>query len=68
MEDLNSQSADRTVYIKTIAVSDLPREIRVQAQGLEQLYAVHNADGEQLALVGDRSLAFSLARDLLWPN
>lgn len=62
MQDMNSQSVDRTVYVKTIAVSDLPREVRDQAQGLDQLYAVHNAEGEQLALVGDRKLAFSLAR------
>ena len=55
--------ADRTVYVKTIAVTDLPREVRDQAEGLEQLYAVHNADGQQLALVGDRKLAFDLARE-----
>lgn len=55
--------ADRTVYVKTIAVSDLPREVRDQAEGLEQLYAVHNSDGQQLALVGDRKLAFHLARE-----
>jgi len=55
--------ADRTVYVKTIAVTDLPREVCDQAEGLVQLYAVHNADGQQLALVGDRKLAFDLARE-----
>lgn len=54
---------DRTVYVKTIAVTDLPREVRDQAEGLERLYAVHDADGQQLALVGDRKLAFDLARE-----
>jgi hypothetical protein len=54
---------DRTVYVKTIAVTDLPREVREQAEGLDQLYAVHNSDGQQLALVGDRKLAFDLARE-----
>lgn len=54
---------DRTVYVKTIAVTDLPREVRDQAEGLDQLYAVHDADGQQLALVGDRKLAFDLARE-----
>ncbi len=62
MQDMNSQTGDRTVYVKTIAVSDLPREVRDQAEGLEQLYAVHDAMGQQLALVGDRKLAFTLAR------
>lgn len=55
--------ADRTVYVKTIAVTDLPREVRDQAEGLKQLYSVHDADGQQLALVGDRKLAFVLARE-----
>jgi len=54
---------DRTVYVKTILVTDLPREVRDQAEGLEQLYAVHDATGQQLALVGDRKLAFDLARE-----
>lgn len=64
MEAMNTQeTGDRTVYVKTIAVTDLPREVRDQAEGLELLYAVHNAQGQQLALVGDRKLAFTLARE-----
>ncbi len=64
METMNTQeTGDRTVYVKAIAVTDLPREVRDQAEGLELLYAVHNSDGQQLALVGDRKLAFSLARE-----
>ncbi|MCX7566993.1 DUF1150 family protein [Sulfitobacter sp. F26169L] len=64
MEDLvMTGPQDRTVYVKTIAVTDLPREVRDQAEGLEQLYAVHDAQGQQLALVGDRKLAFDLARE-----
>lgn len=50
------------VYVKAIDVADLPREVRDQAEGLEQLYAVHDAEGTQLALVADRNLAFTLAR------
>jgi len=64
METMNTQeTGDRTVYVKTIAVTDLPREVRDQAEGLELLYAVHDAQGQQLALVGDRKLAFTLARE-----
>lgn len=64
MEDTSmTQVQDRTVYVKTIAVTDLPREVRDQAEGLEQLFAVHDAKGQQLALVGDRDLAFHLARE-----
>ncbi len=64
MDNLEATSGtDRTVYVKTIAVTDLPREVREQAEGLEQLYAVHDAQGQQLALVGNRKLAFELARE-----
>lgn len=63
MEETMTHLQDRTVYVKTIAVSDLPQEVREQAEGLKKLYAVHDSEGQQLALVGDRKLAFSLARD-----
>ena len=50
------------VYVRAIKVDDLPAELRDQAEGLETIYAVHNAEGAQLALVRDRKLAYSLAR------
>lgn len=51
------------VYIRAIPMTELPEEIREQAPDLDQLYAVHGPDGERLALVRDRRLAFSLARE-----
>ncbi|MBT8411263.1 MAG: DUF1150 domain-containing protein [Octadecabacter sp.] len=53
---------DRVVYVKPVAVADLPDEVRQQAGDVEQLFAVHDSDGQQLALVADRALAFVLAR------
>ena len=50
------------VYVRPVAVADLPEEIRARAFGKEHVYAVHNAEGERLALVKDRKLAFFLAR------
>lgn len=50
------------VYVKPVAVADLPEDVRAEAGELTQLYAVHDADGQQLALVADRKLAFVLAR------
>ena len=50
------------VYIRAVAVADLPDELRDKAQGIDQLYAVCRENGEQLALVADRNLAFVLAR------
>ena len=52
----------KIVYVREVAVVDLPDEVRQQAMGAETVYAVHNADGERLALVKDRHMAFALAR------
>jgi hypothetical protein len=51
------------VYVKPVLVSDLPADVRKEVGDLEQLFAVHNAKGEQLALVANRKLAFHLARE-----
>ena len=50
------------VYIRPVAVAELPSEVQEAAMGATQLYAVHSAEGERLALVKDRRLAFLLAR------
>ncbi|MBB95708.1 MAG: hypothetical protein CML68_14100 [Rhodobacteraceae bacterium] len=50
------------VYVKTVEVADLPEEVQAEAEGLDQIYAVHDAEGQQLALVADRKMAFVLAR------
>ncbi len=52
----------RVVYVRPVAVADLPEDIRREAGGIDTLYAVHDTDGERLALVRDRDLAFVLAR------
>ena len=51
-----------TVYVRRVAMDSLPDEVREQAAGLDSLYAVHGIDGERLALVKDRDMAFFLAR------
>lgn len=57
-----SAPKDFTVYVRPVAVRDLPEDIREQANGAETLYAVHSTDGARLALVKDRADAFVLAR------
>lgn len=55
-------SDDRIVYVRPVDVADLPFDIRAQAEGLTRIYAVHRGDGERLALVADKGMAFALAR------
>lgn len=52
----------RIVYVRPVNVADLPAEVQAQIGGLKTIYAVHDADGDRLALVRDRRLAFALAR------
>lgn len=60
--DFGPEAGDRIVYVRPVAVADLPEELREQAMGLETIYAVHDASGERLVLVKDRKLAFIVAR------
>lgn len=57
-----SDAKRRIVYVKAVAVTDLPEELRATASGRDRIYSVHTEDGEQLALVADRALAYVLAR------
>lgn len=47
------------VYVREVAPDDLPDELK----GTDaRLYALHDADGNRLALTPDRRQAFALAR------
>ena len=60
--DFGDDGENPIVYVRPVKVADLPDEIRQQAMGVDTLYAVHDANGAQLALVKDRRLAYVLAR------
>ena len=55
-------NGDRIVYVRPVLVSDLPEEIRLQAGGLQTIWSVHRPNGDRVALVADRSMAFALSR------
>lgn len=54
--------APNIVYVRKVETADLPADVRDQAETAGDIYAVHNIDGERLALVQGRELAFVLAR------
>ena len=60
--DLSQLDEGRTVYVRPVKAEDLPEDVREQVGGLKTLYAVHDSEGQRLALVRDRKLAFVLAR------
>ena len=49
---------DRIVYVREVAVDDLPEGVRDQVSGLEVVYSIHGTDGRTLALAANRKLAF----------
>lgn len=56
------EGQSKIVYIKAVEHSDLPEDVREQVDGVQRFYAVCTEEGEQLAIVKDRNVAFSLAR------
>ena len=50
------------VYVRPVMVADLPADLQVEAAGFATIYAVHRPNGDRVALVADRSMAFALAR------
>ncbi|WP_442772456.1 DUF1150 family protein [Paenirhodobacter enshiensis] len=61
--DFGAETGERIVYVRPVAVTGLPAEGKAQGRGLDHLYALHAANGERLALVKDRWMAFALARE-----
>lgn len=60
--DFAKHRDERRVYVRTVVQADLPEEMRIETEGYETVYAIYSEDGEQLALVKDRDLAFAVAR------
>lgn len=60
--DFGPEDEDKIVYVRPVLTKDLPAEVQAEIGGAKMVFAVHNADGERLALVRDRKLAFVLAR------
>ena len=65
MTALNEQMPDAAtnlVYVRPVRFDTLPAELQERVTDVDELYAVHNAMGDRLALVKDRALAFVVAR------
>ena len=61
IENAAPEGAEKIVYIRSVPVGELPEPARAQVSG-EAVYAIHDSDGNRLALVADRGLAFVVAR------
>jgi len=60
--DLSEMGAN-IVYLKPMNLAELPDEVRAQAGDLEQIFAVHNGNGEQVAYIADLKFANHLAEE-----
>lgn len=55
-------SDERVVYVRAVSTAILPDDVRKELGNVDEVYAVHSAAGERLALVTERDMAFVLAR------
>jgi hypothetical protein len=53
----------KIVYVRPVAINSLPQELRAQIGETTEVVSVHDASGQQLALVAGKVLAFALARE-----
>lgn len=60
--DFDVTAGERIVYVRSVPVAEIPEEIRDRIGHIDHMYALHNVNGERLALVKDREMAFVLAR------
>lgn len=67
--ELAALGGRKLVYIRAVQARDVIEdlssefaEFEVDVEEDATLYSVHSADGERIALVGDRELAFAAAR------
>ncbi|MEI4197167.1 DUF1150 family protein [Roseovarius sp. E0-M6] len=60
--DFDTNDESRIAYVRPVEVSELPQEVQDQLPDDKVIYAVHSAEGERLALVRERGMAFVLAR------
>lgn len=60
--DFGKDQSNGLVYVSPVAADDLPQDVRQQLGDALVIYSVNRADGERLALVKDREMAFALAR------
>ena len=51
-------SDERVVYVRAVSTEILPDEGREELGNVDEVYAVHSAAGERLALVTERDMAF----------
>ena len=51
------------IYMKRVRTADLPVELQAEAGEFETLFSLHNARGEQVALVANPAVASHLAAE-----
>ncbi len=62
MKDQFGVLQDKIVYLKPVDTSDLPEEVLEEAGGADQLWSIHNSEGDQLAFIADLNMAQDLAK------
>lgn len=62
IQDDITPEAKPIAYVKAVATSELPEQIRAHMGNKTRVYAVHSEQGEPLAIVKDYKMAHIVAR------
>lgn len=57
-----NQHGTPIAYVRSVKADSLPVELQEQVKGMEHIFSIHDEEGNVLAVVNNRSRAFSLAR------
>lgn len=58
---IDAKAFEAIVYIREVAAADLPPEVQDQLEGTARIFSLNRPDGERVALVSGRELAFAVA-------
>jgi len=62
MKDQFGVLEDGIVYLRSVNPDDLPEDVLEDTGPVEQLWSIHNSDGDQLAFIADLEMAQDLAK------
>ncbi len=62
MKDNFGVLQDGIVYLRSVDPADLPEDVLEETGQVDQLWSIHNSDGDQLAFIADLEMAQELAK------
>ncbi len=62
IDQVSDINTSKIVYVREVNIEELPLQVQNKVGDCNVLYSVNDEEGQRIALVADRKLAFTLAR------